>query len=108
MFPEHRQSVMNMLLGKDNSAMCSVKEDKGTPEAFSDSYRRWDQAWGGSRSTESINVETERWNTVMISILASEKQACASFIFVSMEPAQYWCLGQVAARMIYRTFLCFL
>lgn len=47
------------------------------------------------------------WNTVMISILiASEGLACPPFIFVSQEPAQ--CSGQVAARVISRTCLCFL
>lgn len=45
----------------------------------------------------------------MISILiASEGQACPSFIFVSQKPAQCWCLRQVATRIISRACLYFL
>lgn len=104
--------MISMLLGRDNiSSVCNVKEGKRIPEAFLVTHKR-DRTRTGmvavGVSTESINVETWGWDTIMISIIASEKQACTPSIFVSQESAQYWCIGQVATKMISRTFLCFL
>lgn len=67
-----------------------MKEGKRNPEAFSVTHTRHRTRPGVVAvgvSTESINVETWGWNSFMISI-ASEKQGCTPFIFVSQEPAQ--------------------
>lgn len=71
---EQGHNMINMLLGRDNiRAVCSVKEGKRTPEAFSMTHVGDEGTRPGmlaqGMQTETTRVETYRWNISMISIL---------------------------------------
>lgn len=70
--------MISILLGRDNiRAVCSVKEGKRTPEAFSMTHVGDEGTRPGmlaqGMQTETTRVETYRWNISMISILITSK-----------------------------------